>query len=136
MNDLEGWRGASADIQLGHEDAEVMEVALSLVPEVRLCALALKWARAAKVHYPIMGVEDLVRAFPHQQFKGGGHFIDAQGIRTFLAKEYFPIENEGELLSRVYLALVRCRYEAAKAQSAKVTSTEVMGAPMGEAARR
>jgi len=114
MKNLHPWRGAGADIQFAPEDFEVMELAMGVVPEVRLCAVVLKWARDGNLQYPVQGVDDIIQVFPHKQFVGCGHEIDPGGIRAFMAKEYFPIEHEGELLSRTYLALMRCKYEASK----------------------
>jgi hypothetical protein len=114
MEELHYWRGAGADIQFGPEDFEVMELAMGVVPEVRVCALVLKWMRDANLQYPVQAVDDLIQAFQHKRFVGGGHAIDPDSIRAFMAKEYFPIKHEGELLSRTYLALMRCKNEASK----------------------
>jgi hypothetical protein len=114
MTELHHWRGAGADIQFDPEDFEVMELAMGVVPEVRVCALVLKWMRDANLRYPVQTVDDIVQAFPHERFVGGGHMIDPDSIRAFMAKEYFPIEHEGELLSRTYLALMRCKNELSK----------------------
>lgn len=114
MTELHHWRGAGADIQFGPEDFEVMELAMGVVPEVRVCALVLKWMRDANLQYPVLAVDEIVQAFPHERFVGGGHMIDSDGIRVFMAKEYFPIEHEGALLSRIYLALMRCKNELSR----------------------
>jgi hypothetical protein len=120
MKDLNHWRGAGADIQFNHEDFEVMELAMGIVPEVRICALVLKWARHANLQYPIQSVDTIAQAFPHKRYTGGGHIIDPESIVAFMAKEYFPIDHEGELLSRTYLTLMRC-----KTESSKINSTEI-----------
>jgi hypothetical protein len=65
------------------------------VSELRIYALVLKWAREANLQYPVNSVDDLILAFPHNRFAGGGHGIDADAIRRFMATEYFPIEHGG-----------------------------------------
>jgi hypothetical protein len=117
MDPLLHWRGAGAEIKFEPSDFDVMELAMGTVPEVRLCALVLKWMRAGSLQYPVKSVDEIVRAFPHKKFVGAGHEIDAESIRKFMAPEYFPIEDEGHLLSRTYLALVRCRMQASSADS-------------------
>ena len=120
MNDLECWRGAGGDIHFRPADFEIMDLALGIVPEARVCALVLKWARESKLQFPIQDVDALIRAFPHKQFIGGGHQIDPGSIRTFMVKEYFPIQHEGELLSRAFLGLMRCKAETSKSSSAEL----------------
>ena len=109
MDHLELWRGAGIDIKFEPADFEVTELALGIIPELRICALALKWARKAGIKYPVEDVEQILKAFPHKKFQGGGHEITAEGIRALMASEYFPIQHEGELLSKAYLALMRCK---------------------------
>jgi len=72
---LENRRGAGADINFELTDFEVVELAIGLIPEVRICALALKWARAARLQYPIETGEQIVKGFPHTKFSGGGDEI-------------------------------------------------------------
>lgn len=114
MDSLEHWRGAGADISFESVDFEVLELTLAIIPELRICATALKWARKSAMTYPIEDVEQILKAFPHTRFRGGGHEITADSIRALMASEYFPIQHEGEFLSKVYLALMRCKTEAAK----------------------
>jgi hypothetical protein len=45
-----------------------------------------------------------------------GHRVDGQTIVQALADEWFPLAHEGEFLSVVHLALMRCRAEAAARQ--------------------
>lgn len=49
---LAGWRGHSADVEFDDSDFEVVDLALNLIPELRICALAVKRARSAGVRYP------------------------------------------------------------------------------------
>lgn len=113
MDSLELWRGSGIDIKFKPTDFEVTELALGIIPELRICAMALKWARKAGIHYPVEDVEQIVKAFPHTKFQGGGHEITTDSIRALMPSEYFPIQHEGELLSKAYLSLMRCKIEAA-----------------------
>lgn len=104
------WAGASRSVKLSvDDDAEAMDIALALVPELRLAALAVVRARALRVEFPIVSVAEL------QQLLGGddelsaaGHQINAAEIRRFLVPGDLPIENEGALVTVVYVALQRC----------------------------
>jgi hypothetical protein len=114
MERLEHWRGAGSDIEFEPEDFEVLELSLALIPEVRVCAQVLKWAREANLKYPVMSPAGLTTAMRRKTFTGGGHTLDAKGILTFMTSEYFPINDEGDLLSRSYMALLRCKAQAAQ----------------------
>jgi hypothetical protein len=47
------WAGLSRSVDLSPEDVEAMDIALALVPELRLAALAIVRAREMEVTYPI-----------------------------------------------------------------------------------
>jgi hypothetical protein len=51
------------------------------------------------------------RLLPDGRFSGGGRRFGSGAIREYLPPEFFPITHEGELASRVYIALCRCREE-------------------------
>ncbi len=107
------WRAFGEQIEFAAEDWEVLDLALSLVPDLRICALALKYARAKKVHYPIESVSELIKHLENGRFIAGRHVIDTEEIKTYMQDGFFPIEHEGALLSRIYAALGRQRYEMA-----------------------
>ncbi len=116
MVDHVEWRGVGADIQFTLEDFEVIELTLGLMPELRICALAVKKARAAKVQYPLTGAEDMAFLLDSDgKFEGGGHSVRREDLTAYLHPEYFPIKTEAELVSRVYLGLRRCSEEFAMA---------------------
>jgi len=101
-------------ILFDEEDLDLLNKVLALTPEVALVALAGRRARAAKVSYPIARPDDLfVLLGDAERLVVGHHSIDRDAIRRHLPKEFFPIEREHELLSRVYLALTACRDAAA-----------------------
>jgi hypothetical protein len=118
MDDKSRWSGVCSDITFERDDFEVLDLALQLIPELRLCALALKRARAAKLQYPIESVDALTGLLPNERFVGAGHHITSRDMRHYLPAEFFPIAHEGELVSRLYLALTRCKHELTLAASA------------------
>jgi hypothetical protein len=110
---LQRWQALGEPIRFTSEDFEILDLTLSLIPDLRICALALKEARMMKVRYPIESVDELLRHLKTGQFVAGHHVIDSDEIRTYMPKEFFPIEHEGELLSKIYAALGRQRNEMA-----------------------
>ena len=41
----------------------------------------------------------------------GRHILERKSISRFMPDEYFPIENEDQLLHRSYVAMMACREE-------------------------
>jgi hypothetical protein len=107
------WHGAGADLEFEPSDFEVVDLVLGQIPELRICATALKRARAAKLTFPINEPKSLFGLFQGKKFKGGGHEFGTDEAVTYMPPEFFPINHEGELVSRMYTALVRCKHEAA-----------------------
>jgi hypothetical protein len=110
---LRRWKSLGEGIRFTAKDFDVLDLALSLIPDLRICALAVKQARKMKVEYPIESVDGLIRYLGDKPFVAGDHVIDLDEIRTYLPAEIFPIEHEGELLSLTYAALGRQRREMA-----------------------
>jgi len=104
-------RGAYADVSFTRKDFDVLDLTLSTIPELRICAYAVKRARSLKVRYPIETVETVVAGLEHSVFEGAGHRITPADIRNYMPKEFFPIRTERELLSKIFVALNRCKYE-------------------------
>ncbi|WP_225427696.1 hypothetical protein [Dyella tabacisoli] len=90
------------------EDHAVMDAALDYSPELRLCAGIARVARKSKLKYPVKSVQDLLPLLPKKPVFAEGHHLRAGGIETYMRKEYFPIADERELISRCYLALMAC----------------------------
>src|SRR5687768_17089743 len=99
------WRARGEAIRFTADDLDVLELTLSLTPDLRICALALKQARAKKARYPIKSADDLIRYLDEGRLVAGEHVIDAAEIKAYMHEGFFPIEHEGVLLSRVYAAL-------------------------------
>jgi hypothetical protein len=109
----QAWHGPGADVQFEPADFEVIDLTLGQIPELRLCALALKRARALNLKYPVKNAKALTVLIGNKRFVGGGHKIRPADIGRFMPAEFFPLTNEGELVSRIYMALLRCREETA-----------------------
>ncbi|NOT08979.1 MAG: hypothetical protein HOP28_12340 [Gemmatimonadales bacterium] len=104
-------RNPSRGISFEPEDFEVLDLALNQDRELRLCAGAVKAARAADVRYPIRSARVLARLLPKRSVVVEGHHLRPGAIVRYLPEQYFPIRSEAELVSRCYVALVRCRGE-------------------------
>ena len=105
-------------IKFEHCDFEVMDLALNHIPELRLCAGIVKAARGIKLQYPIKSTEQLIKLMPKKEIFIEGHHIRAALIERYMPNEYFPITNERELITRCYLALMRCKDDIAWAARA------------------
>ena len=79
------WQGASADIAFTPGDFDVLDIILSLIPELWIGALVVKRARAAQVRYQIESVDKLIRLLDDgQQLVGASHRINADDVRKYL----------------------------------------------------
>lgn len=108
MNRSPAWPGIAASVPLNDSDEEVMEAALSLVPELRIVAFYLKRARELSLQYPLDGVGDLEPLLQDEGENMGGHRVGPEGLRRYVVTADFPVEHEGELASLIYAALGRC----------------------------
>jgi len=127
MEEMARWQGASAEIAFEPADFDVLDIALSLIPELRIAALVVKRARQAKINYPIDRAEVLVALLGKKRIVVAGHRIAPDDVAAYLPPEFFPIAHEGELVSRAYLGLMRCSYEvglAAHLQAATLSKAQ------------
>ena len=109
----QAWHGPGADLEFDSSDFEIVDLVLGQIPELRICAIALKRFRALKLKFPVKSQKSLNVLIGNKSFKGGGHIIGTKDIARYMPSEFFPISDEGELVSRVYIALIRCKHEAA-----------------------
>jgi hypothetical protein len=121
----QAWHGVGATLEFEPSDFEILDMVLGQIPELRICATALKRARAAGLEYPIGSPKALRVLFGGQVFEGGGHRFGPDEIARFMPAEFFPIHTEAEFVGRVYIALVRCKHEEALAMQ---HSTQVLHA--------
>jgi hypothetical protein len=110
---LESWKALAEPIRFTPADFEILDLTLYLIPDLRICALALKEARSMKVRYPIGSVDELLSHVKKGKLVAGNHVIDSDEIRAYMPGEFFPIEHEGDLLSKIYAGLGRQRSEVA-----------------------
>ena len=112
---IDGWAAVGADVKFDQDDFEVLDLTLHLMPELRICAMALKRARKHGIQYPIKSATELSKLLEQPVETGCGRSISATAISKYTKKEFFPIEHEGQLISTVYLGLMICRTEMAVA---------------------
>lgn len=113
-------------IKFSPQDFEVMDAALNHIPELRICTGIARHARQAKLRYPVKSTEALIKLLPKRDVYVEGHHLKAPLIERYMAKEYFPIANERELISRCYLALMRCKDDMAWAARAPSYATRLL----------
>jgi hypothetical protein len=111
--DRRSWHGLGADLEFKSSDFEIVDLVLGQIPELRICAFALKRARDVNLTFPIKEPKSLFGLFQGKKFKGGGHEFGTNDVVSYMPVEFFPINNEGEFVSRIYTALIRCKHEAA-----------------------
>jgi hypothetical protein len=112
---LEGWAAVGADVKFDQDDFEILDLTLHLIPELRICAMALKRARKQGIEYPIKSAAELSKLLEQRIETGCGRSISSTAISKYTKKEFFPIEHEGHLVSTVYLGLMICRTQMAVA---------------------
>src|SRR3712207_3199602 len=118
--------GHSHRIQFEAKDFELLDLVLDLIPELRICALALKRARTKQVTYPLKSHREIIELLQEKELLVEGHRITGSHIERYMTEELFPITDERELISRVYLALCRCNEELAWAARAPKNAEVVL----------
>lgn len=105
-------------ISFQETDVEIMDLVLDQVPELRICAGIVREARKRKLTYPMTDCNGLVKLLPEKNIVVEGHNIRPAFIKRYMSKEYFPIDNERELITRCYTAFMRCKDDVAWAMRA------------------
>jgi hypothetical protein len=111
---LEGWRANTIDLKLGVEDLDLLDTVTAVVPLLRIVTAIGQEARRRGVTYPVSSARELQAHLKRVKLVFGNHLIDSEAVARTMPETWFPIVHEGELLSRVHLALVRCEAEAAQ----------------------
>ena len=109
---IEGWRANALQLHLGNADLDLLDAALCIVPELRIVVLLGQLARSRRLAYPVVSTKTLADCLGDDTFDLAGHRVNAQAILHTMPEAWFPIAHEGELLSAIHLALVKCRTEA------------------------
>jgi hypothetical protein len=110
---VDGWRGTTSQLHLAPEDLDLVSLVLHLDPE--LCALTwlAQQARLRGLRYPVKRPADLAALVAGDPIQVADHHVSAQSVMEALDEAWFPLTHEGEFLSVLRLALVRCRGTAA-----------------------
>lgn|SRR5262249_7146948 len=107
-----GWRANAIDLHLSADDLGLLDNVLTVIPILRIVVVIGQEARKRNLTYPISGIEELQKCLGSDPLVFDRHRIDRDAIAHTMPKTWFPIVHEGELLSRVHLALLRCKLEA------------------------
>ena len=108
---IAGWRANEPPLNLTTDDLDLVDLVLSVYPELRVVLYIGQRLRAKGTVYPIGSIKDLLTMLGEDTVIVGGHRIDAESVVGMMPREWFPIAHEGEMLSMAHLALVRCRNE-------------------------
>jgi hypothetical protein len=99
-------------------DFEILDLVLDQAPELRICAGVIRAARTAQVQYPLTSAATLSKLLTSKEMFVEGHWLRPALIDRYLPKEHFPITSERELVTRAYVALLRCKADSAWAARA------------------
>jgi hypothetical protein len=113
-------------IKFDVNDFTILDLTLDQIPELRICAGIVKAARAAKLQYPVTSRAQLDRLLPDKEVVVEGHRLRQAHIARYMPKEFFPIADERELISRCYIGLLRCREDMAWAARAPAYATSLL----------
>jgi hypothetical protein len=119
---LEGWRGPSIPLSLAEADLGLVDLVLCVHPELRIVLRLGQEARSRGLRYPVERVDELAELAGDDRLELGEHVIDAASMAHAVPPEWLPIAHEGELLTVVHRALLRCSAEAAAVRAAAVTA--------------
>jgi hypothetical protein len=111
---LEGWRANCIKLKLGVEDLDLLDNVTAIAPLLRIVTAIGQEARRRGVTYPVANAHELQSRLKRVKLVFGNHRIDSEAVARTMPDAWFPIAHEGELLSRVHLALLRCEAEAAQ----------------------
>jgi hypothetical protein len=111
---VEGWRGNALAVEFCEDDLDLLDNVLTVVPILRIVAALGREARKRGLRYPVAGPADLVACLGKDTLTYGVHRVTRATIEHAMPEGWFPIAHEGELLSRLHLALLRCEAEAAQ----------------------
>lgn len=92
---------------------DILDKALKLVPELRIGVEAVQRARNSSLSYPIESVQEVLHLLHEESYRKEGHDITRASLPRFLTPELFPIQDEEDLIGKVYLSLLRCRESSA-----------------------
>jgi hypothetical protein len=114
------------------EQLEVAKLVLSLHPDLDMVFFAVLSARKAKLKYPIETVAGLSVLFGvggRRKLEHNGHTVTFAQVKKYFPPEFFPIENETELMRRALIVLQRETLEKQKSRMAPPADAQVFVDP-------
>jgi hypothetical protein len=111
VSTLASWRGTSGFISFDSGDIELLDLVLSVAPDLRAVAFLGKRARQRKLRYPVASAAEVAELLDDEPLEAGEFVVGPADVLASLGPELFPIVHEGELLSAIHLALQRCRVQ-------------------------
>jgi hypothetical protein len=109
---LDGWCGAASNIDLAAADRDLLDLVLCVYPDLRATAYLGQMARERGMRYPIANLEQILDTLGGARIEVGEIVVDEWTVPEALREEPFPLNHEGELLSAIHRAIVRCRERA------------------------
>lgn len=106
---LDGWCGVAINIDLASADLDLLNLALCVYPDLRATTYLAQIARDRGMRYPIANLGQIVDILGGARIEVGEVVVDESTVTDALRGEPFPINHEGELLSAIHRAIVRCR---------------------------
>ena len=92
---FEAWRGLAGQLAFEPADFDLLDVALSVAPDLRMAAFVVKLTRLGGAAYPIESVAQLEGALGEEPIEVGEFIVDRRLIREDLSPEAFPLIHEG-----------------------------------------
>ena len=106
------------DVCFSPEDIDILNEALDIVPELKICVQAVRLHRERKRPYPIADHDALFDLFEGEELAIANHVINRQQIDRYVPPSLFPITNDQALMRTIYLALAACNSDLNWAQMA------------------
>lgn len=107
-------------------DHDVLDTVLSEFPEVRLCAIVLKAWRKSGGKYPISNSDQLAKLLPKKEYFIEGRILNEETITRYMKKEFFPIEDDKQLVATCYTAMQMCNEDTKWAAAAPSYATDLL----------
>lgn len=96
------------DVTFPAEDIDILNEVLDIVPELKVCAFAVRQRRKSGVAYPITSYDGLFNLFEGEDLAIANHRINRKLIERYLHPGLLPINDDQALMRAVYLALSAC----------------------------
>lgn len=114
------------DVTFLAEDVDILNEALDIVPELKVCAVAVRQRRKTGTAYPITDDDTLFNLFEGEELAIANHRINRKLIGRYVHPGLFPINDDQALMRAVYLALSACNNDLAWALQAPPHAEELL----------